>query len=109
MQASHQLFVHSTSWASYLGRIKAVRDGDLRSRLGNIDVPTLVLSPSYDHLVGVGATLELRQNIVGAKHVVLANTGHMFRFSHPRMYAASVIDFLNRAGITGLRDDAEKL
>jgi pimeloyl-ACP methyl ester carboxylesterase len=95
--ASRRLFVRATSWSSYTSRVRAARSGDARDRLGRVRVPTLVLAPSYDHLVGEKATAVLSNSIPGAEHVVLADTGHMFRFTHPRRYGAAVRVFLERA------------
>ncbi len=106
LRASRQLFVRSTSLPSYVGRVRAVQACDLRDRLPNVEVPTLVLSPSYDHLVGEDATKELCRGIARAEHVVLPDTGHMFRFSHPGLYAAAVTGFLERAGVTSLKAEA---
>jgi pimeloyl-ACP methyl ester carboxylesterase len=99
LRASRRLFLDATPWKSYTGRVRAVRRGDARSRLGRVQVPTLVLAPSYDHLVGEAATAVLSDSIPGAEHVVLDGTGHMFRFTHPRRYARAVIDLLERSGV----------
>ncbi len=97
LSASHDLFVDATPWKSYLGRVRAVRRMDARKRLGLVQVPTLVLAPAYDHLVGPEQTRVLADGIPGAEHVILENTGHMFRFTHPGRYASAVCAFLGRA------------
>ncbi len=97
VSASRALFLAATPWRSYVGRVRAVRRMDVRDRLGSVEVPTLVLAPGYDHLVGPPATQVLVEGISGAEHVVLADTGHMFRFTHPRRFAAAICAFLERA------------
>ena len=97
VSASHGLFVEATPWKSYTGRVRAVRRGDARKRLGLVKVPTLVMAPSSDHLVGQEATQVLADGIGGAEQVVLADTGHMFRFTHPQRYGGAVLAFLERA------------
>jgi pimeloyl-ACP methyl ester carboxylesterase len=67
---------------------------DYRDRLHQIKAPTLILSPSYDRLIGEDATREMLENIPDAKEVVLERTGHMFRFSHPETYAREIEQFL---------------
>jgi pimeloyl-ACP methyl ester carboxylesterase len=91
---SRQLFAENTPWESYVGRLRAIRGVDYRARLAEIDVPTLILSPSFDKLVGFEATEILRDRIPGAQDVVLDRTGHMFRFTHPRRYEAAVARFI---------------
>jgi len=91
---SRQLFVENTPWESYVGRLRAIRGVDYRARLAEIDVPTLILSPSFDKLVGREATDTLRAGIRGAAEVVLESTGHMFRFTHPHRYEEAVARFI---------------
>ncbi len=90
-----RLFIENTPWRSYVARAKAAFSADYRSRLGNIDVPTLVITPSYDRLIGEAAARELVEGIPDATEVVLHRTGHMFRFTHPVTYARAVADFLD--------------
>lgn len=62
--------------------------------LDRVDVPTLILTPSHDVLIGQGAAAIMHEGIPDAREVVLERTGHMFRFSHPATYAAAVHGFL---------------
>jgi pimeloyl-ACP methyl ester carboxylesterase len=57
-------------------------------------VPTLILTPSYDTLIGEHAAQQMLEGIPGATEIVLQNTGHMFRFSHPVTYANAIKQFL---------------
>ncbi len=82
-EKSRALSAANTPWESYVGRLHAIGTADFRARLEEVDVPTLILSPSYDKLVGRERTEELLHGISGAEEVVLQETGHMFRFSHP--------------------------
>jgi pimeloyl-ACP methyl ester carboxylesterase len=91
---SRQLFAENTPWESYIGRLRAIHGADYGARLAGIDVPTLILSPSFDKLVGREATDTLRDGIRGAEEVVLKNTGHMFRFTHPHRYEEAVSHFI---------------
>lgn len=92
--ASRRLFLDNTPHASYAARLEAVRTVDYRDRLGEVEVPTLVLTPGHDVLVGPGAARTLVDGIPGATETVLPRTGHMFRFSHPVTYAGAVERFL---------------
>jgi pimeloyl-ACP methyl ester carboxylesterase len=91
---SRVLFAECTPWESYVGRMRAVRAADYRSRLAEIRVPTLILSPAYDKLVGRQATEELRNGIPCSEEIVLEGTGHMFRFTHPHRYEKAVLRFI---------------
>ncbi len=91
---SRALFLEHTPQASYAARARAAFAADYRAHLGRIEVPTLILTPSMDRLIGPRAARVLREGIPDAREVVLAGTGHMFRFSHPRRYAQAVEDFL---------------
>lgn len=94
-QRSRDLFLAHTSWESYVARLRAISGVDLRPQLSTITVPTLVLSPSYDKLVGREATGALLAGLPRAKEVVLDETGHMLRFSHPHRYEEAVLRFLH--------------
>jgi pimeloyl-ACP methyl ester carboxylesterase len=89
-----RLFVENTPWRSYVARAKAAFSADYRNRLSQITVPTLVITPSYDKLIGEAAAREFLTGIPDATEVVLPETGHMFRFTHPHTYAATIDTFL---------------
>jgi pimeloyl-ACP methyl ester carboxylesterase len=90
-------FVRETPHRAYVNRIRAVRKADYLRYLGRIDVPTLVLTPEEDRLIGREAAEILVNGIAGSEELVLPGTGHMFRFSHPGAYSAAVAGFLRRA------------
>jgi pimeloyl-ACP methyl ester carboxylesterase len=92
--ASRALFVENTPHRGYVNRARAALDADYRSRLPRIDVPTLLITPSYDRLIGPQAARVMLDGIPDAEEVVLGDTGHMFRFSHPSRYAGCIRDFL---------------
>lgn len=91
---SLQLFRENTPWRSYVTRAKAAFSADYRHDLGNVAVPTLILTPSHDTLIGEDAAHVMTEGIPDAHEVVLERTGHMFRFSHPVTYAATIRDFI---------------
>jgi pimeloyl-ACP methyl ester carboxylesterase len=91
---SRELFINNTPHRSFVARARAALDVDYRDRLHQIKVPTLILSPSYDRLIGEDAKREMLEGIPDAKEVVLERTGHMFRFSHPETYAREIEQFL---------------
>lgn len=92
--ATRDLFLAHTPWRSYVARGRAALAADYAGALGDITVPTLVLTPQHDTLIGEQAATTLRSGIPDAVEHVLPRTGHMFRFTHPRLYATHVAEFL---------------
>lgn len=88
------LFVKNTPWQSYVGRATAAFSADYRDRLDRIDVPTLIITPEHDTLIGPDAAAVMLQGIPDAAEIVLPRTGHMFRFTHPVTYSAAIDGFL---------------
>ncbi|GAA2977639.1 alpha/beta hydrolase [Streptomyces lactacystinicus] len=91
---SRELFLANTPAASFGARVSAVFTADYVDVLDRIQVPTLILTPSHDVLIGENASKVMLAGIPDAREVVLPRTGHMFRFSHPVTYAAAVENFL---------------
>jgi len=89
-----ELFRRNTSWQGYVRRTQAALHADYRGVLGRIDVPTLILTPEDDTLIGPDAAQVLREGIPNAVERVLPRTGHMFRLSHPVLYGEAIASFL---------------
>jgi 3-oxoadipate enol-lactonase len=65
---------------------------DMRSRLGGMKVPTLVINGAHD--VSLERGKETAALIPGAKHVELPGTGHACCIEDPAAFDPAVIDFL---------------
>jgi len=91
---TRQLFLENTPWHSYVARAQAALAADYTDRLGRIDVPTLILTPEHDTLIGDDAATLLRTGIRDAVEHVLPSTGHMLRFTEPKRYASHIAEFL---------------
>jgi pimeloyl-ACP methyl ester carboxylesterase len=89
-----ELFREHTPWRSYTARAKAAFSADYRCQLHRIDVPTLILTPDHDTLIGEEAATILRCGIPDSVEHVLPRTGHMFRFTHPGLYSRHIEEFL---------------
>jgi pimeloyl-ACP methyl ester carboxylesterase len=89
-----RLFIENTPAESYSARVASVIKFDVRDHLAKVNVPTLLITPQDDKLVGDHAARELRQGLPNAREVVLAETGHMFRFTHPSRYGHTILNFL---------------
>jgi pimeloyl-ACP methyl ester carboxylesterase len=100
---SRELFLANTPAASFGARVQAVLGADYVDALGRVRVPTLILTPAHDVLIGDKASKIMLAGIPDAREIVLPRTGHMFRFSHPATYAAAVTDFLAAALPTARR------
>jgi len=67
---------------------------DVRDRLGELDLPTLVLRGGHD-----ACTAEIAQTMIdgtGAEHAVFANSAHIPFVEEPEAYRAVLTDFLDR-------------
>lgn len=93
--ALRSLFLRHTDASTFSHRAATVLATDLRSALERIAVPTLILTPEDDRLIGPDAAKELTAGIPGATELVLPGTGHLFRFTHPNPYATAVGRFLS--------------
>jgi pimeloyl-ACP methyl ester carboxylesterase len=91
-----KLFVENTPRRSYTARVTSVTHFDIRDRLNRVTVPTLLITPEDDKLVGAKAAKEMLAGLSDAREVVLASTGHMFRFTHPDLYGRTMTDFIDR-------------
>ncbi|TDC05738.1 alpha/beta hydrolase [Nonomuraea longispora] len=91
---SRRLFLDHTPAASFGARVGAALTADYVDRLDRVRVPTLIITPSHDKLIGEQAAEIMRTGIAGSREVVLDRTGHMFRFTHPETYAQAVETFL---------------
>ncbi|MER7674334.1 alpha/beta hydrolase [Kitasatospora sp. NPDC096128] len=98
--SSRELFLVNTPAVSFGARVRASLTADYVAVLGRVQVPTLILSPSHDVLIGEDASKTMLAGIPDSREVVLPRTGHMFRFSHPATYAAAVNDFLDTLATT---------
>lgn len=93
------LFIEETPHKAYVNRMRSVETADYTALLKKINVPTLILTPEEDTLIGKDAAGILLKGIKGSQEVIMPRTGHMFRFSHPGAYALAIRKFLERASL----------
>ncbi|TCW77459.1 alpha/beta hydrolase [Burkholderia sp. SRS-46] len=93
------LFVKETPHKAYVNRMRSVEKADYTTLLKKIEVPTLILTPAEDKLIGKEAAGILLNGIKRAQEVVMPRTGHMFRFSHPGAYSVEIRKFLERVSL----------
>ena len=82
-----------TSNEGYSANCAALRDADLRARLSEIKVPTLVIAGTQDPATTPENGRELQAGIAGAQYVEL-NTSHIANWEQPQAYTRALVDFL---------------
>lgn len=75
--------------------VGTLKDWDITSRLGEIDVPTLVTSGRHDECTPVQAEI-VHRGIRGSEWVVFENSSHMQFAEEPEGYLEVLDDFLTR-------------
>ncbi len=81
--------------------IGVIKDWNVTARLGEIKLPTLIISGRYDE--STPAINELLLNgIEGSEWVVLENSSHMAHVEEPEAYFAIVRQFLNKVELAGV-------
>ncbi|HYA35465.1 MAG TPA: alpha/beta fold hydrolase [Candidatus Binataceae bacterium] len=78
---------------SYARQAQGVMGFDATARLGEIRVPTMVITGTGDRLVPPGNSRAIAQRIPGATLKELPG-GHLFFFEHPDLFNKAVIDFV---------------
>jgi pimeloyl-ACP methyl ester carboxylesterase len=101
-EKSRKLFEKNTPFKSYVARAHAALEVDYLDQLSKINVPTLIITPSQDKLIGRKAAGEMLSGIADSREVVLQRTGHMLRYSHPVTYAKTIRKFLEEVFGDGL-------
>ncbi len=71
---------------------------DVRSRLKQLNMPTLVVSGQRDSTVPVATQTQLAQGIPGAHHVLMPDCGHALIVEQPERFNRELLGFLNRGG-----------
>ena len=85
-----RFFVQESPPRAYVNWVHAVGHSDCTPRLSRISLPTVIVTPDGDRLIGKDAAGILSGGIRRSREVVLPRTGHMFRFSHPSRYSEVV-------------------
>ncbi|MEP4783909.1 MAG: alpha/beta fold hydrolase, partial [Erythrobacter sp.] len=77
-----------------LSRIDAVMAHDLRDRISEIDLPTLIVSADDDQIVPAYYADELADRIPGAVRQRFEQGGHFFPQIHPLKFVRTMVEFL---------------
>ena len=91
-----QFFTEWTPHKAYVNRVRAAEKCDYVSKLIQIKVPTLILTPEEDRIIGPEASQIMLKGIPNAVEQIIPRTGHMFRFSHPALYSKYIKEFITK-------------
>jgi pimeloyl-ACP methyl ester carboxylesterase len=92
---------HARGWPELAWLAAAAAAHDTRERIGEVSVPTLVLTGAEDALIAPERQAELASAIPGAVHRILEGAGHDVTIDSPAEVAATVRAHL---GHEALRD-----
>jgi 3-oxoadipate enol-lactonase len=84
-----------TSRRAYVGAIGALLAFDVRSHLGRVRCPTLVVAGDHDRTVPMSATRALVAGIPGARLVTVARSGHAPHCDAPALVNAALLEFFD--------------
>jgi pimeloyl-ACP methyl ester carboxylesterase len=89
--------VYETMWGpSEFFATGILKDWDVTARLGEIDVPTLLISGRYDEATPKQQEI-IRDAIVGSEWVLLEESSHFSHVEEPERYRQALTDFLAKA------------
>ncbi|MNY62269.1 3-oxoadipate enol-lactonase 2 [compost metagenome] len=83
----------ATSPQGYAANCGAVRDADFRDQLGEVKVPTLVISGSEDAVTPPAGGLFIQEHIQGAEYAEF-HAAHLSNVEVGEPFSRCVIDFL---------------
>ncbi len=86
--------------ASYRAMVLALLGFDQRKALGEISIPTLVLSGSKDKNAPASMMAKMATYIPSATYIELAGAGHLVNLEQPRAFEAAVDQFLKTIEVT---------
>jgi 3-oxoadipate enol-lactonase len=85
--------LRGTPSEGYAGCCEALRDADLRYRLGKIRAPTLVIAGAEDPAATVGQAEEIRDSIPEARLVVI-EAAHLANIEQPEAVTREILEHL---------------
>jgi len=83
--------------ATFVSALDALVGLDLRPRLGEVDVPTLVLCGTKDR-PNVPLSRELAKGIPGAELRLVVDATHLWNLQQPELFTETLARFVERAG-----------
>jgi pimeloyl-[acyl-carrier protein] methyl ester esterase len=98
-QLRDSLFTHGEpDTASLATGLEILKDSDLRLKLRDVSIPTLVLAGGYDRLTPADASEYMAERIPGARLEVFPKSAHAPFLSHGDAFAAAILRFVHQFG-----------
>jgi len=91
--------IASNPRGAYLRAIWAATRFDIRDRLNEINIPTLVVAGELDTTVSMNAKKELASHIPGAQLVVIPDSGHATPIDAAEAFNRTLLDFLSKLDV----------
>jgi 3-oxoadipate enol-lactonase len=82
---------------AYLAQLAVIQEHDTSSRLGDVDVPSLVLAGEEDILIPVSLSRRIHEAIPGSEWATTKG-GHGCVWEHPAEFNQTFLDFVRRHG-----------
>ena len=86
--------LRGTPAEGYAGCCEALRDADVRNRLGEIRAPTLVIAGAEDPAATVDQAQEIHDSIQGARLVVIERAAHLANIEQPEAVTREILNHL---------------
>lgn len=93
--ARMERMVRRTSDGGYCGCAAALAHLNYGPRLGQIDVPTLLICGSEDHGAPPENTRQMKAMIRGSRFLEIPNAGHIANIERPQMFNDAVVGFFD--------------
>lgn len=104
---AHPEVYHTMNGPSEFHITGTLRDWDIRNRLGEIAVPTLVTSGRHDEATPtIGATIH--RGIRDSEWMIFEGSSHMAHAEEPELYLAVLDEFLGRVEAGGTSDGSAR-
>lgn len=85
----------ATPAEGYAGCCEAIRDMDLRDRLGEIQAPTLVIAGADDEAIALDHAELIRDSITDSHLVVVEEAAHLANVEQPDSITRPILDHLS--------------
>ena len=93
--------IRRTSAKGYRGCAAALARLNYGHRLGEIEIPTLLICGSEDHGAPPENTRQMHAAIKGSRFVEIKQAGHISNIEKPQIFADAVINFFDDVERTG--------
>ena len=93
-----EAMIRATSPRGYIGCVHAIRGLNLKEKLSNIGLPTLILVGEDDPGTPVSASEEIQGRIKDSELVVLKSAAHLSNIEQSEAFNKAVLNFLGKAG-----------